>query len=408
MPVLATQHQGIATLPDLRSVQAKRPRLLAVCTIAPWPVDNGYALRVFNLLRELSDDWDITLIAPRFDCEAGEAILRLEQHIHLEVSGIGQSYPWRFDPQPLKAAIREASERCRPHRSLVWRGAEAAWFDAPDLPGGVVDLIDCTPLDLWRGFIIQRGLRARYRKVRELAISARFARRTVQNFASVVCAGEQDAVWLRWMGSSPSVHVVPNGVAMPGASTVQAQDEKPRLSFVGTLNFEPNVDAVEFLARDIWPIVHAACPAATLVIAGRHPTPEIQAMAGLPGIELQANVPDMTAVLGRSWLSIAPMRGGVGVKNKVLEAWACARPVVLTPLAVNGLTLPPGHESLVRADAAGIAAAVIELFRSPDTALRLGQAAHAHVAESYTWRGSAAMIDRMLRQAVPDSLMGPA
>ena len=73
------------------------------------------------------------------------------------------------------------------------------------------------------------------------------------------------------------------------------------------------------------------------------------------------------------------MRTGVGIKNKVLEAWACGRPVVMTRLATNGLTLPPGHEGLVQDGARQIAEAVIRLLQDP-ARRRLGAAARAHVA----------------------------
>ena len=387
-----------------------RPSLLAVCTIPPWPVTNGYALRVFNLLRELSEDWAITLVAPG-GAPDEDIPLALARHIPLDLQGAGLSYPWRFDQRPLREAVAAAVRACQPKRAIVWRGAEAAWFGAPGFPPGVVDLIDCTPLDLWRGFLAQRGLRVRYRKLREIGISARFAARAARSFSSVVCAGDMDAAWLRWVGRSvgrgASVHVVSNGVVVPDGAGGAAQSPNPTLSFVGTLNFEPNVDAALYLARDIWPAIRAACPEAGLVIAGRNPLPEISALAGLPGIEVQANAPDINVVLSRSWVSIAPMRSGVGVKNKILEAWACSRPVVLTPLAINGLVLPAGHGTLVGADAKAIADTVVRLFGAPEEALRMGREAHDHVSQHYTWRSSAAQVDALLRDAAADELAQP-
>ncbi len=68
--------------------------------------------------------------------------------------------------------------------------------------------------------------------------------------------------------------------------------------------------------------------------------PRCCALGGQANIDIAPDVPDMATILGRSWVSIAPMRSGVGIKNKVLEAWACARPVVMTRLATNGLIVP--------------------------------------------------------------------
>lgn len=328
----------------------------------------------------------------------------------IELQGVGLVYAWRFDQEKLRAAVRDAVRSHHPVCALVWRGAEAVWFGDADLPPAVADIVDCTTLDLWRGVLVQRSLRLRLRNLRELGISARFAYRTVQRFAAVVCAGEADASWMRRLGRGGSVHVIPNGVDLPGIDDAEGDAPPPgppRLSFVGTLDFEPNVDAVSFLAAEVWPLVKAEIPEAELVVAGRRPTPAIQALDGQSGITVQADVPDMPAVLRRSQVSIAPMRCGVGVKNKILEAWACARPVVLTPLAANGLATPPGHEFLVRSTAHDLAQAVIMLLRDPATAARLGSQARAHVQEHYTWEEAGCRMDRLLRAAMKDHLDAP-
>jgi glycosyltransferase involved in cell wall biosynthesis len=106
----------------------------------------------------------------------------------------------------------------------------------------------------------------------------------------------------------------------------------------------------------------------------------------------------MAAVIARSWVPIAPMRSGVGIKNKVLEAWACARPVVMSPLATNGLILPADHASLVCRNAEAMAAAAIRLLRDDDARHRLGQTARTNVERHFTWAGAADRLDALLRQ----------
>lgn len=397
----------ISVFPDAQH-SPDLPILLAVCTTAPWPIVNGYALRVFHQLEQLSDRWLIKLVAPPPVGGVGDFPKGIAEYIPVELHGSGLSYPWRFDQTELRAAVHETVLKHSPHRALVWRGAEAIWLDASGLPPGVADMIDCTTLDLWRAMAAKQSPRARISKLKELAISAWFARRTVRRFASVICAGETDARWLRRISGHSSVEVVSNGVALPsvedGECLVESVIEQPRLSFVGTLNFEPNVDAIEFLVRDIWPLVRSAYPEAELVIAGRDPTPEVSAHDGQFGVVIQANVPDVFSILRRSQVSIAPMRSGVGVKNKVLEAWASGVAVVLTPLAVNGLTIPCGHDRLIRSTASDLAQAVIDMFREGAEARRLGESARRHVRDHYTWRLSADRIDLLLRNAASDCL----
>jgi polysaccharide biosynthesis protein PslH len=369
------------------------PTLLAVCTLRPWPARNGYSLRVSHLLQHLAAHWSITLVAPPSDAPPPT----IAHHIPLNLPGSGVTYPWRFDQTALRATVDRTIRECRPDRALIWAGAEALWFDRPDLPRAVVDVIDCNPLEFWRGFLSYHDLRQRYRSLCELPVATRYARRTVRSYAATICVGEADARWLRRIGGRDTVHVVPNGVDIPPSEAIVDEGPTPTLSFTGALDYQPNIEAVRFAATVIWPRILVATPTARFVIAGRNPTAEIRALATHPGIELQANVPDMAAIIGQSWVSLAPMRSGVGIKNKVLEAWACARPVVLTTLATNGLIMPPDHASLVRDHPDAIAATVIRLFNDADERRRLGRSARENVQRHFTWASAAARIDALLR-----------
>lgn len=377
-----------------------RPSLLAVCTAAPWPVLNGYSLRVSHLLEELARHWSITLIAP-----ASATVPRsVADHVTVALHGRGLTYPWRFDQTELRAVLDRVVRDLHPERALVWAGAEALWFGQQNLPPAVVDVIDCNPLEFWRGFMRYSSLRERYRSLRELPVAAWFARRTVQSFAATVCVGEADALWLRRVGGRDSVHVVPNGVAVPSPGSLAAEAATPVVSFTGALGYRPNIEAVLYAVNAIWPRIVAAVPGARFVIAGRHPVPEVLALGTRPGIDIMADVPDMVPVLGHSWVSVAPMRSGVGIKNKVLEAWACARPVVMTPLAANGLTVPADHASLVCGGADATADTVVRLFQDKDARYRLGLSAQEHVQRHFTWAGVASPLHVLLRNAAPDGL----
>lgn len=372
-----------------------RPSLLGICTLPPWPVRDGYALRVFQLLRELARSWRITLIAPeqaQLDALVPGVIA---EHVRVRIEGPGATYPWRFDQTALRKAVDRALAHCRPDRALVWPGAEAQWFGRRDLPPAVMDMIDCNTLEFCRSAMHVAGLRRRAYHLREAATASVYAARTLRRFRATVCVGEHDARWLRPFGPRNRVHVVPNGVELP--ADVPDEDPTPTLSFVGTLNYAPNVDAALYAAQAIWPSVRAAIPNARFIIAGRDPVPAVAELARQPGMEIRANVPAMADVLGRSWVSIAPMRSGVGIKNKVLEAWACGRPVVLTPLATNGLELPRGHDALVHSRADGLAASVIALLTDSAARRAHGASALAAVRANATWAAAAARIDALLR-----------
>lgn len=301
--------------------------------------------------------------------------------------------PWHYDAAPLRAGLGALLARRRFDRALVFAGAEEVWPGLGATPA-VVDLIDCNALEFWRTAWTTRGLRRRLYWLGQAAISVRHARRCFRAFTDVVCVGARDAAWLRAIGGG-SVHVIPNGVTLPSSSPAPAAG--PVLSFTGSLDFHPNIDAAVFAARGVFPHVRAAMPEARLLIAGRHPVDAVLALAAADGVEVLADVTDMTEVLGRTRVGLAPMRAGSGIKNKVLEAWACARPVVMSRVAANGLALPPGHEALVLDGAPALARAALALLRDPVRANALGAAARAHVAASFSWERQTAAMDALLR-----------
>lgn len=367
--------------------------LLAVCTLPPWPADNGYSLRVSNLLSELGRRWSITLISPPLE-KIPDAIAR---HVPVTLTGRGFTYPWRFDQTVLREAVERTVADIRPDRALVWPGAESIWFGRTDLPEAVADSIDCNPLEFWRGMMSYRDIRQRYYSLREIPVSALFARRMVRAFAATTCVGEADARWLRKLGGCGQVHVMPNGVAIPPEDALTGEAARPTVGFQGTLDYQPNIEAVVFAVDAVWPRIRAKMPEARFVIAGRNPGPKIRALTERPGIEIAADVPDMTAIIGQSWVSLAPMRSGVGIKNKVLEAWACARPVVMTRIATNGLLVPPDHRKLVCDDAEGLARTTLGLLADTEARRQLGASARENVLRHFTWQGIGARMDRILR-----------
>ena len=82
----------------------------------------------------------------------------------------------------------------------------------------------------------------------------------------------------------------------------------------------------------------------------------MQALAALPGVFVTGRVPDVRPYLAHATAAVAPMRIARGIQNKVLEAMAMARPVVVTPDALEGIAAEPGREVLLAEGAEAFAA----------------------------------------------------
>lgn len=146
--------------------------------------------------------------------------------------------------------------------------------------------------------------------------------------------------------------------AAPGPGRAQRKD----LLFVGGFRHPPNVDAVLWFAREVFPRIRAASPDMRLHCIGGDVPAEVQALAEIDGIHVHGHVPELRPWLDGCRLSVAPLRYGAGVKGKVNQAMAHGLPVVATTPAVEGMHLRDGFDVLVADDAAAFTDAVLRLY----------------------------------------------
>ncbi len=377
------------------------PTLLAVAAAPVLPVTNGYALRVSNLVRELARDWRVILAAPPGDAPQD-----------LETLGIARAVPlhmfrgWGALGHDERCALRDVLDEVvldeSPRAAIVWAGAEAA-LDTSGFPPTVIDRLDSEVVIAWRELRHARGMKDRLRAARDAVLWARRERKLVRAAARTVVDADRDAWTLRWLSGRSSVHIVANGVDIAGPALASEETATPTVAFTGSMAYAPNVRAVTWFVRSVWPAVRAAVPAARFVVAGRTPAPEILALGAVPGVEIAGDVADISAVLRTAWLAIAPVRTGSGIRTKVLEAWAVGRPVVLSPVAASGMRLDGAAASLLARSAGRTARLVTRLLTHHDERHRLGAAAHALCEREYGgWARAGAAVSALLREAVAD------
>ncbi len=114
-----------------------------------------------------------------------------------------------------------------------------------------------------------------------------------------------------------------------------------------TTGFEHR-DAVQWFSHDILPSIRAGNPTAHFYIVGARPTEQVQALASLPGVHVTGTVPDVRPYLAHARVSVAPLRIARGIQNKVLEAMAMAKPVLVSPqCTLKAIDALPGRELML-------------------------------------------------------------
>ena len=119
------------------------------------------------------------------------------------------------------------------------------------------------------------------------------------------------------------------------------------LLFVGGFWHPPNGDAALWFVEHVWPLIHAEAPDVVFRIAGADPTPEVQALGRLPGIEVIGHRPDLAPLFDAARAFVAPIRFGAGMKGKVGQSLIHGLPVVSTSIGAEGMSLVAGEHLLV-------------------------------------------------------------
>lgn len=230
-----------------------------------------------------------------------------------------------------------------------------------------------------------------------------YEREACRRAAHVVAVSETDAAILRKEFDIDRVSWVATGVDLgyftpPG--DLQPQHE---LAFVGSMDWMPNVDGVDWFLDEVFPRIIARRPETTVVIIGRKPPAGLLARAAKdPRIRVTGTVDDVRPHLWRSQVSIVPLRIGSGTRLKIYEAMAARLPVVSTTLGAEGLTLDDGVICLAETPEA-FAASCIDLLQDAAVRQSMGSAAWEMVRGRFSWERVSRDFEGILERAAATS-----
>jgi len=157
------------------------------------------------------------------------------------------------------------------------------------------------------------------------------------------------------------------------------------LVFNGVLRTYTNVHAITWFVANVWPLVRAKAPDATLTVVGRDPRPEVVALGELDGVTVTGEVKEPADYIARAAVCIDPVQAGAGMQNKLVEFMAVAKPIVATTVANEGINASPGEHLVLADDPHDMAVEILDLFDKPERAAKIGAAARKFVQESWTW-----------------------
>jgi len=183
------------------------------------------------------------------------------------------------------------------------------------------------------------------------------------------------------------IEIITNGVDLeyfiPNSSVTR---ESKTLVMTGKMSYHANVTMAIHFSQRIFPHILRKDPEVQLWIVGKDPSHDVRKLAEHPNVHVVGTVPDLRPYLWQSSIAIVPLTYAVGVQFKVLEAMACATPVVMSSACSTGLGIEPGNDAMVAEGDAEFAQKVLSLLDDPAMRERIASAGRGYVERNHDWK----------------------
>jgi glycosyltransferase involved in cell wall biosynthesis len=366
----------------------------------PFPTNNGSKLRIYNLLRGLSQHHDVTLLGfsdqPPDESDA-EAVRSICSEVYI--------VPWReFNPGSLRAKLGFLS--LKPRSIIDTYSPEMAKKITQLLIGQKFDLVIASQIQMAAYYpyyqntpAIFEELEIGYLHDQAFSIDGKirlrhavtwfkfrmYLARLLKAFRAVTVVSEQEKNLLsRYFPQANDVFVLPNCINLDDYKDVRAVPKPNTLIFTGSFRFPANYEAMQWFIGEVFPLVLAKIPSAELIITGDHanlPLPSLQ------NVTLAGYVDDIKTLIASSTVALAPLWSGGGTRLKILEAMAIGTPVVATSKGAEGLEAVADRHLLVADDPAEFAERVVQVLSDPNLRSQLTENARHLVRGKYDWQG---------------------
>jgi len=385
----------------------ERPlRILWVKADKILPVHSGGNIRSYRILRQLASRHELIF----FSYYGGVPDAKYEEELTRQFPGAVCFCTGKRGPTSLRRGLdylarlpMQAPYAVSRFKSVPVQDRLKSWFRERRSDVAVCDFLDAavnfpnrlaipTALfqhnvesEIWRRHALTERNPARKLLYRvEFKKMLSYEQSMVRKFHHVIAVSEQDRQLMGAWTDPSRITVVPTGVDRQQ----YRPDPSPRADeslvlFVGAMDWEPNIDAVEYFCREIWPLIQARVSAARFRIVGRSPVRRVQRLAS-SSVEVTGSVPCVVDHLREAAVVVVPLRVGGGTRLKIYEAMAAGKAVVSTSVGAEGLDVHHDQDILLADDPNAFAGAVTMLLQDVELRRRYEQAAAA-LAAKYDW-----------------------
>jgi glycosyltransferase involved in cell wall biosynthesis len=372
------------------------------------PPRSGYAIRLLSLIKGLSQNNKIDLVAINFDALQEEDIAELRkycQNVFLaswrKRSKLQQVWPimkkfMKKEPfftkyvesEDLKKLVYNLSHKEKYQIIIVEHSVMATYFHSLHPKHGAKTVLDMYDICFSKYHSMYRYENNIFKKIK-LLLSwlplRKWEAKMASFFDMVITVSEPDKKLILSRMPNCNVMIVANGVDTKTHRPFPREGRGENIFFVGAMDYEPNVDAILYFCNEIFNLIKKNRPNCTLIVVGKSPPAQIIGLNKRPGIMIVGEVEDVKPFYKKSLISVVPLRSGGGTRLKILEAMALGTPVVSTSIGCEGLHVENNRNILIADNPADFAQQITNLLTDVELWNWISQNGRSLVEGNYDW-----------------------
>ena len=386
----------------------------------PYPPNKGDKIRSYHLLKHLSQNYHIhlgTFIDDEKDWEYVEKVKEFCSEtcfVKLDpmaarmrsLSGIFTNYPLTlpyYRDSSLQVWVNKLLKERLIKNILVFSSSMAQYVEKSSSSHRVIDFVDVDS-DKWKQYSKTKSWPLNWLYQRESKLLLDYERKIASTFDKTTFVSEAEANFFKQLAPeiTEKVTYFNNGVdadyfAPQNIYPNPYPNNKKILIFTGAMDYWANINAVEWFAHNVFPIIRAQLPSVEFYIVGSRPSSRVIALSTSNGITVTGAVKDIRPYIAHASLVVIPLRIARGIQNKVLEAMSMEKTVIASPQAAEGICAINRQELFVENNEIDFANRVItQIEERPDATM--GHAARIRVLENYSWEKILDRVDSLLLQ----------
>lgn len=410
-------------------MRLNKRKILILSPIFPCPLKSGGQVRIFNIIKHLSDSFDISLLSP-IGSNKEEYVSEILQFCRTVETIPAKIYENHFDkivsflkPSQLPRTVRRFSkwlsgipfQICRfYHSEMVGKLERMITKDKYDIVYAVysqmapyltqakvldrniktvLEDIDLSFVTKYREYVNKKGIARvlasfEYKRIKD------YVTKTWPGYDKIIVMSDVDKEKLLTINGSMNISVVPNGVDTEYFQSVgYRKSNNNKLAFLGGSLHYPNVDALMYFCKEIYPQVCQDIGDISLTVIGEFTENSILKTSN--SVHFTGYVDDIRPYLNDCTLLIVPIRIGGGTRLKILEAMALGIPVVSTSIGCEGIDAEKDKDIIIADSSHDFAQGIIAVLKDESFRHSLSRNGRRLVKKKYDWENIASRMEKI-------------